>query len=105
MITTKTKKNQQKKRSTRVSLKKRTIALSPKRSKIKKQARRKGSEHVRRLEKEILALEEKFVKFGEDAVEDRADFLEDQIEKLVLQNKITLKQSERFIDRLEILDD
>jgi len=60
---------------------------------------------VKVISNEIKRLTAIFVKSGEDAIEDRADLLEDKIKKLTSEGKISEEQAKKLNDELDILDD
>ena len=60
---------------------------------------------MKSIENEIKRLHAIFTKRGEDAVEDEADMLEDKIEKLAREGKISEEQAKKLDDELDQLDD
>lgn len=60
---------------------------------------------IKELKAELKQLEKKFAKFGEDAVEDRADVLEDALKELVRQKKVAKTQADELYTRLDAMDD
>lgn len=94
----------------RTSVKRRTAKkrvakrATPKRKSTKRSSRA-SARYGKSVENEIKKLYEVFKKRGEDSVEDAADELEDKIEELAREGKISKARAERLNDELDQLDD
>lgn len=85
--------------------KKRAVKRTAPKRKTTQHSSRGSAQHVRGIENEIKRLHTIFVKRGEDAIEDKADMLEDKIKKLARERKISKEQAKKLDNELDTLDD